>query len=401
MKKVGYIILTLILLVPFGAKALEIDLNSKNAIVYNLDEEKILYEKNADSQTSIASLTKIMTTILSIENIKDLDESVTITSSMLSGIPYDASTAGLNVGDKLTYKDLLYSSMLPSGADATQALAVSLTGSVSNFVEKMNEKAAELNLTNTHFANTTGLDEQGHYSTAKDVLTLLNYALKNKTFKTIFTTKYYTTTNDLSLKSTLDGYNRTLNYDLSYVLGSKTGFTDEAGYCLTTLSNIDNTNIITVTINAPTTGNSKNLIDLNQIHDSLKDNYSKVNIVNENDTLIKLETKYTKESEIKIKAEKDIQRYVENPFEEEQVKIKYKGEKIISSNTKKGTKLGKLTIYYKDELIEEIPVILDEELHFSVWNYLKENIYYYIGLILIVIITLKVLKKSKKKRIRR
>ena len=163
MKKVGYIILTIILIIPLGINALEIeDLNSKNVIVYNKDEGKIIYEKNADEKTKIASLTKIMTTIIAIENIEDLNEKVTITSSMLNGIPYDASTAGLKVGETYTYDELLYASMIPSGADATQALAISLTGSIKNFVKKMNDKAKELDMENTNFINTTGLDEEGH-----------------------------------------------------------------------------------------------------------------------------------------------------------------------------------------------------------------------------------------------
>ena len=178
MKKVGYILLTIILLVPFSTKALEINnLNSKNILIYNKDEEKILYEKNADSITNIASLTKIMTTLISIEMIDDLNEKVTITKKMLDEVPFDASVADLKVGDVLTYKDLLYASMLPSGADATDSLALSLTGSIDNFVKKMNDKAKELNLKNTKFANTTGYDQEGHYSTLNDILSILKYAL--------------------------------------------------------------------------------------------------------------------------------------------------------------------------------------------------------------------------------
>ena len=399
MKKVGYIILTIILIIPLGINALEIeDLNSKNVIVYNKDEGKIIYEKNADEKTKIASLTKIMTTIIAIENIEDLNEKVTITSSMLNGIPYDASTAGLKVGETYTYDELLYASMIPSGADATQALAISLTGSIKNFVKKMNDKAKELDMENTNFINTTGLDEEGHYSTAKDVLTLLNYSLENETFKKYFeaTINNYTLSNGLELKSTLKHYNN-LGYDLSYVKGSKTGYTGDAGLCLGTLSNIDNTNIITITINAPYENRNKNVIDLNTIYTSLKKNYSKINLVEEEELLTTLKTKYAKEDNTRIRATKTISRYIEKPYNEENLKIEYIGEEEISSTIDKGEQVGTIKIYYKDEFIEEIPAIISDELHFSVWSYLKENIIYYSLLILIIIGTLTVVKKPKRK----
>ena len=174
MKRIKEVLLTICLFIPCILSALEIEgLYSKNVIVYNKDENKIIYEKNSEDTVSIASLTKIMTTLVSIENIKDLNEKVTITEKMLSSVPWDASVAGLQVGDVVTYEDLLYASMLPSGADATDSLAISLTGSISNFVEKMNDLAKKLNLTGLKFSNTTGYDAAGHYGTAKDILKLL------------------------------------------------------------------------------------------------------------------------------------------------------------------------------------------------------------------------------------
>lgn len=401
MKKVVYILLTIYLLLPISTKALEIpELNSKNVIIYNLDEDKILYEKNAEEETSIASLTKIMTTIIAIENIDDLKEEVKVTSNMLAGIPWFASIAGIKVGDTLTYEDLLYSSMLPSGADATQILAINLTGSLSNFVKKMNEKAEELGMTHTHFVNTTGLDKEGHYSSAKDILILLKYALQNETFKKIYETKTYTTKNNLKLQSTIARYNEELKYDLSFIKGSKTGYTDNAGYCLSTLMNIDNTNLITITTNAPT-DDKYHVMDAKTIQETLKKNYSKVKMIEEGDILKTLETKYAKEENYKIISKEDISRYIEKPYDEDKLKIEYTGLEIIKSNTKKGAELGSLKISYDNELITEIKVTLENELHFSLWNYLKENIIYYIGLIIIIIITIKVLKKPKHRKIRR
>lgn len=400
MKKVGYILLTIFLFVPICTKALELEgLNSKIILIYNKDEDKILYEQNAEEITSIASLTKIMTTIVSIEMIEDLKEEVTITEKMLANVRWDASIAGLNVGDKVTYEDLLYASMLPSGADATDSLAISLTGSISNFVEKMNKKARELKLDNTSFSNTTGLDAEGHYSTAKDILTLLNYALKNETFKKIFETRTYTASNGLKLESTIEYYNKKLGYNLSYIKGGKTGNTDKAGQCLAALSEIENTNIITITIGAPVSYEKpKNIVDMSKLYNEIKDNYEKINLVEENQILKTVETKYAKEKDVKIRSPKDVSRLIEIPYEETDVEIKYSGEKVINSSTKKGTEIGKIKIYYKDDLIEELPATLVDSLHFSVWNYLKENIIYYGLLIIIIIGTIKLLKPKKRRK---
>lgn len=399
MKKFIKSLLICFLLCPFLYKAFTIDgLYSKNVLVYNLDEDKILYEINSEEKVSIASLTKIMTTLVSIENIKDLNEKVTITYKMLSGIPYDASTAGLSVGDTLTYKDLLLASLIPSGADATQALAVSLTGNISSFVDLMNEKAKQLGMNNTHFVNTTGLDEEGHYSTLNDLLTLIKYSLNNETFESLFLTKTYTTTNNIKLKSTLNYYN-TFNYDLSYVLGSKTGFTDDAGLCLLTLSNIDNTNIITITTDAEYNyGNFKNVKDLNTITNSLKDNYESVTLISNNEVLKKLPTKYAKQKYIEILSNKEIKSYIEKPYNIDNLRLEYTGMKEIPYNTKKGTNIGKFNIYYNEELMDTINIKLDEELNFSLIVFITDNILTIIISIVVIIIILLILPNKKKRK---
>lgn len=400
MKKIVYLILTIILTVPLSIQALEINgLHSKNVIIYNLDEDKVIYEKNSEEITSIASLTKIMTTIVSIEKIENLDEKVTITEKMLANVPWDASIAGLQVGDTLTYKDLLYASMLPSGADATDSLAVSLFGSIDEMVNRMNSKANELGLENTSFVNTTGYDANGHHSTAKDILMLLKYALENETFKEIYTTKTYTTSNNLKLNSTVVDFNKKYNYDLSYIQGSKTGFTDEAGQCLTTLSKIDDTNIITITINAPyVSGSARHLIDITKLHDTLEENYEKRIFVEEGETIKELPTKYAKEETVPINSLITISRYIEKPYDESKLEIKYKGEEEISSTIKKGTEVGTIQVFYDGELLEEMKAITTIELNFSVWKYLKENIVYYLGVIFLVIATTIIIKPKKKKR---
>ena len=180
MKKI-ILFLCIFLFSFMNVKALSFDISSKNAILYNLDEDTILYEKNSEEEVPIASLTKIMTSIIAIENITNIDEEITLTYDDFKGlIEADASVAGFYVGENVTYRDLLYALLLPSGADAAQALTRLVGEGRDNFVQMMNDKAKELGLEHTNFVNETGLDADNHYSTVKDVATIFKYAINFK-----------------------------------------------------------------------------------------------------------------------------------------------------------------------------------------------------------------------------
>ena len=137
-------------------------------ILYNLNDNSILYELESEEKVQVASLTKIMTAIVAIENIKSLDEKVVVSKNVFTGIE-DYSKMGLKIGDKVTYKDLLYGIILSSGADAVNAMALNLSGSIANFVKLMNEKAVLLGMDNTKFDNPIGMDSKENYSSAKDI----------------------------------------------------------------------------------------------------------------------------------------------------------------------------------------------------------------------------------------
>jgi hypothetical protein len=202
MKKILFLIMLLIL--PIYTSALTYPtLHYKSALIYDMTDNKLLYELNTKEQRSIASLTKIVTTITALESITNLTDEVTITNDMLSKVRWDASIAGLKAGQTYTYEDLLYASILPSGADATISLAISTSGSIENFVKKMNDLTDRIGMTNSNFVNVHGLDEKGHYSTAEDIHKLLMYCLKNPKFKEIYTTKEYQLSTGKIVKSTV------------------------------------------------------------------------------------------------------------------------------------------------------------------------------------------------------
>lgn len=269
------LVLFLVCFFPISVWALEIsNLNSEAVIVYDVDRNEIIFEQNSREEASIASLTKIMTVITAIENIENIDVTVTITSEMLAGIYWNASVAGLKVGDVVTYRDLLYAAILPSGADATQVLAYTVSGSVDAFVYKMNELAEKIGVKNTHYVNTTGLDQNGAYSTAYDQMLILNYALENPLFKEVYTTKEYTLTNGLKVEASVNKYNRLLNLDTSKIIGSKTGNTDQAGLCMSALFYHEDHEMILITLGAERIDALPyNLIDTLTIIDVVNQNY--------------------------------------------------------------------------------------------------------------------------------
>lgn len=392
------IIFTILLLFPIFVSALEI--NSKHAILYNLNEDKIIFEKNSNEITSIASLTKIMTTIVAIENIEDLDAKVTITEKDFNGL-YDASLAGFEVGDEVTYRDLLYGTMLPSGAEASQALANNISGSVNVFAGLMNEKAKELGMKNTHFINTSGLDINNHYSTVYDVALLLKYCLNNKTFKTIFeSTSYKTSNGELTLYSTFRYTAIKYNYKSDYILGAKTGYTDDAGKCLASIAYDQNNDILylLVTTGANTsTDDAYHIKDATNIYTYYFENYGYVNLMDENELLVSIKTKYSKNKYLNFYAKEDVSFYTKkDEFDKNKIKIIYDGVNIIDQSIKKGEKLGTVGIYYDDEYINSLDIILNDEYKFSIIYFLLQNKKITIPVILGICILIYLIKQINK-----
>ena len=335
-------------------------LYSKNYCLYDLTDDKIIYEKNIQERTNIASLTKIMTTITAIEKINNLDDYVTITSEMLSNIKYDASLAGLKIGDKLTYKDLLYASILPSGADATQALAYSLSGSINNFVNDMNTLAKKIGMESSNFVNVTGLDIDNHYSTVSDLLKMLQYALRNETFKTIYTTKSYTLSNGLVVDATVKKYNNLMKLDISRIIGSKTGYTNKAGLCISSIFESNNHEFIFISTNAEFIyGNYYNLKDNLNIINFMDKNYNNQTTAKSTDIIKTIPVNFSNIPKYDVHLSKDALTYLPNDYNKDDIKVNYNGKTSITflDNNKQ---IGKVTITYKDNPIYEEDILLKD-----------------------------------------
>ena len=398
-KIISVIFLFFLFIVPIYADELNID--SDKYILYNLNDDSVIIEHNSNEKTQIASLTKIMTTIVAIENVKDYNRKVTITKEMYNNIEWDIAVAGYKVGDKVTYNDLFYGAILPSGADAVNALAYSVFNNYDSFIKKMNDKANELGLKNTRFSNPIGLYDENNYSSAKDISTLLIYALKNKKFKEIFTAKNYTSTTGVKMKSTIETYNaKNGSENLNYITGAKTGYIKKAGYCLATTAEINGIEYLLVTLNAHTNG-APHIKDAIKTYKYYSENYEYKSIVKKDTVVVKLPVKYSNEKQINIKANKNIKHYLKNDIDIEDIKYIYAGEKYITPFTKQGTKLGTIEIKYKDETLDKFDLIFLQKVKFSLFSFIWA--YKFIVIIIVIIIYIKIksnkikgLKKRKK-----
>lgn len=181
------------LVIQTQQRKLDLDqLHSSAGIVISLDDSKVIFQFQQDEKIFPASLTKIMTCILAIENINNLEATITLEPEIFDELyAQNASMAGFLPGENAKIIDILYGNILPSGGECSIALAEYVAGSEQAFVELMNEKAKDLGMNNTHFMNATGLHNESHYTTVKDIGILLQYALKNQTFNDIFQSKSY------------------------------------------------------------------------------------------------------------------------------------------------------------------------------------------------------------------
>lgn len=240
------------------------NIKSKEALLINLNTNQVLYAKEAEKRAYPASLTKLMTVIVALENIPNLQNQITVPNSIFDYIQQaNASIAGFKPNEKATAEDLLYGVMLPSGADASLAIAKYVARDEKNFVHLMNEKAKELEMDQTHFENVEGLHHDNHYSTAHDLMKLLQYGMKNPTFKEIFSAKQYVVqkTNfrpqGFSFVSTMfNKVNPNKKRTFTFV-GGKTGYTLESGLSLASVANKKGQTYALVTLNAKGTANGE------------------------------------------------------------------------------------------------------------------------------------------------
>lgn len=339
-------------------------INSRIGVIYDRKSGRVIWGKNENKRSAMASTTKIMTCIIVLENANLNDEiTVSIKAATTGG-----SRLGLKKNDKITVNDLLYGLMLRSGNDAAVALAEHVGGDKEGFAKLMNDKAKRLGLKDTHFVTPHGLDDPEHYTTAYELAKIADYALKNEKFAKIVGTKECTISINGYSKQ-LSNTNELLGY-MQGVNGVKTGFTNNAGRCLVTSVNRNKFEIITVVLGADTkkirTSDSIKLIEY------AYKNYTNINI---EDIVKEKFDKWKSMNEKRIQIEKG--KYESVKLELEEVKnkiIPVKNDDIDNTDieinclyyliapVEKGRVVGNLKIILNGEVIEVVDIVNKEEL---------------------------------------
>ncbi len=232
-----------ILLTNFSAKAAEVETSAVSAVLVDALSGRVLYEKNAHELRLIASITKLMTALVAVESHPDLSEVVTVEAQWLAGA--EGSSIYLSAGEELTLEELLYGMLLESGNDAAQAVACYCAGDMETFAQWMNLRADDLGMKNSRFMNPSGLNAEGHYSTAYDMALCAMACMENETIARIVSTRSITFGT-----RTFTNHNKLLNmYD--GCVGMKTGYTERAGRTLVSCAERDGQRLIAVTLTAP------------------------------------------------------------------------------------------------------------------------------------------------------
>ena len=364
MKRISVIVLSVIIicLSVFPVSAVDYKFNadtvSDEVYLENLNAGAVVYEKNSNKRSYPASTTKIMTFIITAENVSDLENtSVTIKQDIISDLDLESTVMGLSshIGEKVSVKDLLYGLMLPSGNDAALVLADYVGGGISGFVEKMNAKAAELGCKNTHFANPHGLYDTNHYSTAHDMALIAKHAMKIKGFMDICNTVYYTPDGFKTLHNTnymLDSEAEGGQYYYQYTKGIKTGYLDEAGKCLVTSSDKNGDKYLCVCLGAAFSyAENVNyaMKDSAKLYDWAYKNLGVQTLYSPSNSLASVDVKYVRNGKtLEAVPEKEISAFLPNNYDKKKLKVEINCPEQVDAPVTQGDVLGTVSVKYED-----------------------------------------------------
>lgn len=356
----------------------EMDVNAKAAILADPDTNEILYEKNAHEKMYPASITKVMTCLLTLEAVDagklTLEQTVTASNALHTGIGEGASTADIKAGEEIRVIDLLYAALIPSANEACNVMAEAVSGDVASFVELMNQRAAELGMKDTHFANTHGYHDDNHYTTAYDVFLMCQEAMKHETFRTIVSSKKYTlpATNLHETERVVHSTNALISnwnvagYLYSYATGIKTGSTPEAGYCLASAATKEDRSLISVVMGCerePGATGSKGRTDFSEtirLFDWGFNNFSTQTILDSTKRDIpEIEVTLGKGTNyVTLEPQGEITALLPKDISTENFKYDYTlNAKTVEAPVEKGQVLGTITATFNDKEYGSLPLV--------------------------------------------
>lgn len=364
-----------------------LETESDIVLLVNTDSETVILDKNADKRSAPASLTKIVTCMLVLENCPDMSATVTCKRESLNGLyAQNAATAGILPGETLSIHDLLYCLMLPSAADAANILADYVGGSIDNFVVMMNEFVTKLGCKNTKFVNAHGLDaDPNGYTTANDLYIITKYALQNNTFKEITSTLRYdvASTEKYSHTRYLHNTNKMMNigipdYYHKAVSGVKTGTTDKAGHCVITTASQDGYNYMLIVMNAPQYDIDKDGVEENvafteskKIYNWAFDNIELTKITNTTDVVTVVDVNYnSKVDHVRLLPAEELSALVPIGTESGSLIVRPIPDETpqsVNAPIKKGEVLGKAEILYGDVVVANVDLVAGEDIDLNIF----------------------------------
>lgn len=359
---------------------------AKAAILYDLKGSRLIYEYNKSEQMYPASLTNIMTALLLLEN-GNLEDTATVTESSLADITYLHSKLNLKVGEQIKVEDLLKALLVCSANDCANVIAEYVSGDIGSFVELMNQRAKELGMESTHFANPHGFHDPNHYSSANDILLMTKEALKHDKFKEIV--KIKTTTlpaTNISEERFISSTNhlisryRNKSHLYQYATGIKTGHTDEAGYCLVSSAEKNGTSLLAIVLgceNENADEGAYSFVDSKNMFEYVFDNYKTVTVATTQNIVSDSDVYESKDStRVALSPSKDVCLLLPKDYDASKLKTDIKLPEKLQAPIELGSAVGSVTYSYEGEtpgttvvvtvdLIAANEVKRDHMLHFA------------------------------------
>lgn len=355
---------------PVCAQAEEtavMEVAAKAALLVDGETGEVLYAKNEHDELYPASITKVMTALLVLEAVDSgklsMDQEITATASALEGLAEDGSSANIKEGEVMTVKNLLYCMLVISANETCNILGEQVSGSVEAFVERMNERAAELGCVNTHFVNATGLHDPQHYTSAWDVYLITKEAMKHPDFMTICNTAQITVpATNLSDARVLHTTNyllsnwRAIGYTYSAAQGIKTGSTSDAGYCLVSSAVEGSRSLIGVILGAEqvklTNGKTEtqSFSEMKRLFEWGFDNFSRKTVLTQADMIQEVPVSLSKDvNYVVVHPDSDVEVLLPNDLNPEDLKQRVTlYQETVEAPVEKGQVLGEVTLSYED-----------------------------------------------------
>jgi len=369
-------LLTASILSPAAQAAQAPNVMAEAALLMDAANDEILYEKNARERMYPASLTKVMTALLVLEEVDagrlSLDQVVTASNTFSTGLTANGSTQDIRAGEQMTLRDLLYCLLVASANESANILAETVDGTISAFVERMNQKATQLGCENTHFANPHGLHVDDHYTTAHDIYRIARAAMENDTFRTIVSTRSYeipaTNMHKARVFYSTNALLVTWYYRESYLydkaIGIKTGTTDEGGYCLLSAAKNGEDYLISVVLNAPMLELEGGGTDRRQFTESRElfkwgfSNFTRRQIVDTDTPLAQVEVTLSQTDHVLVRPAHQLERTLPRDLKLEDIKQEIVLDaETVQAPVEAGQPLGKLTLTYQGQELGQIDLV--------------------------------------------